>query len=129
MVALSGAFLDNVARGDDQGNVLLGDHAPQVLEGVVKRALTGNDLPVASLTEGPVDEVGVDIAADERVSFGDAASTHQVHSRVLERQNVRVSVLLFQLLIRNEHLLLHGAVRAGSQRHELSVEIAHSSPR
>lgn len=47
MSAFCTVVFDNITRGNDKCDVFLGDHAPHILNCVVKRALTRNDFAIS----------------------------------------------------------------------------------
>ena len=96
-MAFRSAFLCNVASCYDKCDILLGNHAPKVLECVVEGPLRRDYLPIPDLTQWTVHEISIDVAIYDSVSRGHAGPRHEYRSGVLERLDIDITVLVIEL--------------------------------
>ena len=92
-MALGTAFFRDVASRDDQSDVFLRDHAPEVLECIFKGPLRRDNLPIADLAKRTIDKVCVDIAIGDWVSIWHTGAGHENGPRVLVRLDVGIAIL------------------------------------
>lgn len=124
LMALWPAFLRNVARCDDKRDVLLCNHAPKVLECVVKGPLRSYNLPITDLSERTIYEIGIDVAVHDRVSCLHAVTGHKNRPRVLVRLDVDISVLFTQFFgFFHAHISLSFGICALIERIKLVREL------
>ena len=129
LVALWPAFLRDVARCDDKRDVLLCNHAPKVLECVVKGPLRSYNLPITDLSERTINKVGIDVAIHNRVSCWHAGTWHENWSRMLVRLDVDISVLFTQFFgFLHAHVSLSIGICALIERIKLRCKLLLCSP-
>jgi len=76
-----------------------------ILESEHSWALTCYDLAIVNRPDGTIDEVSVYVAIDVIVTSWYTGARHQMHSAVMESQNILVPVLTSELLWIVEHSL------------------------
>ena len=131
LMALGSALFRDVASCDDQGDVLLSDHPPEILKCVFKGPLRCDDLSIADLAERSIDKVCVDVAIDDRISIRHAGAGNKDGPRVLVRFDVGVAILRMNfnfLSLFHAHILLHSSVRALVKELKFMVEVSLLPP-
>ena len=86
-MAFRPAVFDFSASGDDESDVLLGDHPPEISIGIFEGALTGDYLAIVE-TEWTIDEVRIDVPIDLCIARSKPFSRDQVYTGVLERSDI-----------------------------------------
>ena len=97
LMALRPAFLCNITSCNNQCDILLCNHAPKVLECVVKRPLRRYNLPISNLAKWTIHKISIDVAINHVTSGEHAGTRHKNRSGVLERLNIDISVLFIKL--------------------------------
>ena len=129
LVALGPSLLRDVARGNNESDVLLGNHAPKVMESVFEGALRRDYLAVTDSTKWPIHEVSIDVAIDKRVTLSDACAGDQDGSRVLVSSDIGVSVSFIDCSASvHAEILMDISVSAGCQWAELAIAVFLLAP-
>ena len=77
---LHSALLINAACHDNQSDVLLGNHSPEVANSVLLRALTGDYGPISNSSQRPINKVRIDVGCNFGLNFIKSRAWKQMDS-------------------------------------------------
>ena len=77
LVALGTALFLQVACRDDKSDILLSNHAPEILECVLKGSLRGDNFSITDLAKRTIDKICVDVAIDDWISCWHTSARHK----------------------------------------------------
>ena len=99
MVTLWSTSLNSIARSHDQCDILLSDHAPQVLKGVIQWALRSYYLSITCSAHWSIDKVCINIACNKGIFLVNIRARYQMNPRVSEGKYVWITIQVSDLLV------------------------------
>ena len=107
-MALSAATFSDVASRHDKSDILLSNHAPEILECVLKGSLRGDNFSITDLAKRTIDKICVDVAIDDWISCWHASARHENWPRVFVSLDITISVFLIDFFaFFHAHIILY----------------------